>query len=562
MSHTVRMPLPKRMQAELVAGSVAINTLMLAMPIATLQIYDRVLVNPGGGTLMMLGLGVLGAIVIEACLRLSRSYITNRMAQAFEQQQSEALVAHVLASWVGPAQALHSGEYVQGLTAVARVKEYALQRLIALSVDIPYMALFLLLLGIIGGILVVVPLVAVALFACMVVRWGMALRKAVLARNAIDEARYGYMLEVLAGIHMIKAQGLEPRFMQRFRKLQLEAGKTGVSIAWLNHALASGGAMFSQMIVILVVASGTPLVMNGTLSMGGLIACVLLSGRLIQPLQHALSCWMNYQEYDLAQRQIGKISALPRQYFVAPHENRERQGSMECVQLGFRYEEHGPWVVHGVNFSLAPGEVVALGGGGSGHSTLLRIIAGILPSSEGQVRIDGLDPACLLPSELAHHVAYIPSEPVLLRGTIAQNISCFDTTMMDRALEIAQLIGLDQLIAQLPYGYETTLDGALAETIPPGFRQRISIARALLHKPRLILFDQADRSLDRDGYHQLFRLIARLKGKASVIIVSDDKNMIRLCDRHLALEDGRIQPVPGHAGQPGYLSLVRKAEVA
>lgn len=533
-------PLSPRLKAELTIASVAINVLMLALPLATLQIYDRVLTNPRSGTLAMLFLGVGMAILLEAWLRLLRGRLLQQLAQANERQRSARLVAQVLASWVGPASKLHSGEYVQALAAVARVRDYAAKQLIALGVDVPFVLLFLLLLCVIGGWLVVVPLLAVLLMVLLAVHWGLALRRAVDARNAADEQRYGFMLESLGGVHTLKALGIEARFIHRYRQLQLAAGQSNFAIARLNHALVSGGMMFSQAIVVLVVAAGAPMVMHGQLSMGGLIACVLISGRLIQPLQHALLCWMSYQEYQQGNAQIAVVEALPRQYFVWQVPG-ERAGALQCRQLGFRYSEDALPVLQQLDLTVRPGEVVAIGGAASsGRSTLLKIIAGMMAVQEGEVRVDGLDPAHMPPSILSQHVALLGAEPVLLRGTVMQNLSCFDPGLQDRAMEIAQLIGLDGLLAQLPAGYETMLDGGEAEVVPPGMRQRIAIARALAHKPRLILFDQADRSLDREGYHQIFRLIARLKGRASFVMVTDDQNLLRLCDRRYVLRQGKL----------------------
>lgn len=556
MKQLGRMPIPWRLRAQLILSSVAINSLMLVLPIATLQIYDRVLTHPESGTLLMLALGVCGAVLLETALRLARARVTSGIAQAYEQRHSERLMAHVLAAWVRSAQQRHSGEYVQALGAIGRMREYAMQRLIALSVDVPYLLLFLCLLGVVGGILVVVPLLAVTLFTTLVLYWGVQSRHAIHARNLADERRYGFILEALGGIHVIKSMGLEPRFSGRFRSLQLESGRHTLMIAWLNHMLANGGAMFSQAMVVLVVACGAPLVLQGKLTMGELIACVLLSGRLVQPLQHALVCWMGYQEYEQARAQIGRITSLPLQEFYAAHELHHYVGRVVVERLSFHYSEEEPSVLEHVSFTLEPGEAVLLAGDvNSGRSTLIKLLAGLLEPTQGRVWVDGANPARLLPQQLARHIACLTPEPVLLRGTILQNITGYDPALNERAQEIARLIGLDQLIAQLPGGYETLLDGGQEEMIPPGFRQRVAIARALLHKPKLILFDQADRSLDREGYHQLFRLLARVKGRATLLLVSDDQNLARLCDRTLRLRAGRLMPV---LSGPPRLQLVTK----
>lgn len=550
--------LPRRLQAELVISSVTINILMLALPLATLQIYDRVLTHPQSGTLPMLYVGVAGAIILETWLRLLRARLLFDVAQQYELHRSARLVAQVLGSWVGPASRMHSGEYVQALSAVGRVRDYGPKRLIALGVDLPFVALFLLLLANIGGWLVMVPIFSVATMVALAIYWGLRLRRSVEARNAADEQRYGFMLESLIGVHTIKALGAEARFIHRFRRLQLAAGHSGLSIARLNHAMVSGGMMFSQIIVVLVVAAGAPMVMQGTLSMGGLIASVLISGRLIQPLQHALLSWMSYQEYLQGNAQIAVVESLPGQTFdtSAPP---ERVGSVHVARMGFRYGEEHPWVLQNVSFSLQPGDLASISGeAGAGRTTLMKLVSGAIAPQQGEVLVDGADPARMLPGLLSEHVAYLNPEPVLMRGTIMQNLTCFDPSMRERAMEIARLIGLDMLLAQLPSGYETTLDGGEAESVPPGMRQRIAIARALLHKPRLILFDQADRSLDREGYHQVFRLMARLKGKATFLLITDDQNLVRLCNRKFVLRDGTII----EQGVAQRLQLVRNAGIA
>lgn len=563
MSELPKLIISPTTRAALIASSLAINTLMLALPIATLQIYDRVLTHPGGGTLALLIAGVVGAIILETTLRLVRARVTSSAAHAYERQASANLVAHVLHSWVTPAQKRHSSEYLQALSALGRMKEYALQRMIAISVDVPYLLLFLVALALIGGWLVLVPMLAMILFASLVLHWGLQLRKALAERNTYDEARYGFMLESLSGVHVMKSLGVEPRFIQKYQKLQQPVSRVSFKIALINHMLSNGAALFSQMMIVAVVASGAPLVMHNTISMGALIASVLLSGRLIQPLQHALTCWMSYQEFDNAQKQAAKIRSLPRQPLSFEHHRNEQDGHVAVEQLEFSYDDEHP-VLRGITLVIPAGETLAISGeGSSGRSTLLKTIAGILPPTGGSVRIHGMDPASMPPTLLSENVAYLEPEAVLFRGTILQNLCGFDPDMQEQALELSRLIGLDMLVSQLPGGYETELEGSPADVIPPGLRQRVTIVRALRHKPKLILFDQADRNLDRDGYHQLFSLMARLRGKATVVMVTDDQNLLRLADRRLLMHEGQLHMLDSISGRGApHLSLIRRVGMA
>lgn len=529
----------------LISSSLGINTLMLALPLATLQIYDRVLTHPGSGTLPMLAMGVLVAVIVEAIMRLLRARLTGAIAHAYERDTSDHLLAHVLGSWVGPAQQRHHSEYLQAMSALGRMREYALQRLIVVSVDIPYMLLFFTILALVGGVLVIVPLLAISAFCLLVVQWGLRLREAITTRNALDEARYTFMLESMAGSHVMKSLSMEPRFIERYQILQQPVSRTGFTIAMLNHTMANSAALFSQIMIVLVVACGAPLVMHGILSMGGLIACVLLSGRLLQPLQHALGCWMSYQEFETAKRQVENIHALPLQP-MAQDEAQPYDSYVAIEHVSFRYGPDVPPVLDDVTLHIQENEILGLSGSaGSGRSTLLRMIAGLVAPHEGTVRVQGIDPVRLMPDLLSHHIAYLTSEAVLFRGTVMQNLSGFDPEMSARVTELSKIIGLDVLLAQLPSGYETQLEGSAADAIPPGLRQRVALIRALRHKPKLILYDQADRSLDHDGYHQVFSLLARLKGKATMVLVTDDKNLLRIADRRVLLHNGKLHTLGG-----------------
>lgn len=530
------------MMARLVASSFAINTLMLAMPIMTLQVYDRIMTHKYGGTLAMLSIGIVVAVAVETMLRAARSYLFAHASAAYEYRSMKEIMEKVANARLLPALRRGTGEYVQAIAALARMKDFAGERLVTFAVDVPYMVLFMALLTYIGGWLVVVPFTLALLFAGVAWFFGKRLQQAIRARNGSDERRYGAMLEALSGIHTIKAMGLEPRFCRDFEYLQTEAGGINFQIASYNHALATSGAIFAQAIIIGVVAGGAPLVIGGHITVGALVACVLLSGRLIQPLQAVLSLWIGYQEYQQAEQSVDRVRILPQRDTVKPVAPLNRiEGRIECRSLCFAYGADEAYTLSDINLTILPGETVALRGiNGSGRSTLLKTIAGMYEATKGTVLIDGMRPQDMSAETLVRHVAYLNHEATLFRGTIMENLTAFAPEFQQQAVEIAGLLGIDDMISRLPLGYDTLVDGGPAETIPPGLRQRIAIARVLLHKPKIILFDKADRSLDRDGYNHIFRLFARLKGKATIIIVSDDYNILRLATRECTLARGTL----------------------
>ncbi len=530
-------------------SSLAINILMLAMPIMTLQVYDRVLRHKSSGTMTMLTIGIVVAVSVDTALRLARSYVTNEGSAAFEYERMQELMERTVHAWAHDTQKLTVGDFVQAMGGVGRMKEYAAQRLLVLAVDGPFFFMFIGLLAYIGGPLVIAPLLLMALFTLVIWRTGHALLVALARMDVLDTARYSFVLETLRGIHTIKALGVEAIFARRFRMMLARASGVAAQVAILNQRLATMGALFAQAVIIVVLGAGAPMVVHGGLSLGALVACVLLSGRLIQPLQHALSLWIHHQEYKQALVRIGRMDRLHLQPRI-PSSDVAPQGRIECTQVFFTRDVTEAAKLDDVHFSAAPGETIALRGReGAGRRIFLQLLAGVMKPDHGSIRIDGLDPAALDGELLMQHVAYLPSTAVLLRGTIMENLTGFNMNEEPRAREIARLLGLEAMILRLPQGYETLLEGGNSEIIPPGFCQRIAIARALRAKPKVILFDRADRALDRDGYQHVFSLLARLKGKATILMVSDDENLVRLCDRVLLLERGVLSVVREQSGR-------------
>lgn len=548
----------------LVASSFAINTLMLAMPIMTLQVYDRIMTNKHSGTLAMLSIGIVIAVTAEMALRTARSYLFSFAASAFEYRRIRQVIRTVASARMLPALHKGTGEYVQTLTALSRIKDFAGERLVTLAMDLPYMLLFLVLTAYIGGMLVVVPAMLALGFGALAWYLGAHLQKAIQARNRSDEQRYGAMLEALSGIHTIKSMGLEPRFCRDFEQLQTQAGGINFRVALLNHMLATSGAAFAQAIIVGVVAGGAPMVLAGQITVGGLIACVLLSGRLIQPLQAALSLWISYQEYRQAENSVQQVCSMPKAVYrkIPAMARTVKEGRIICREMSFAYNEGDAYTLSAINLVVMPGETVALRGlPGAGRSTLLKIIAGMYEPARGTVRVDGFKPFEMAGEALIRHVAYLTPDAALFRGTIMENITGFHQEYESLAFDIAHYLGIDAMVARLPFGYETRLDGGPAETVAPGFRQRIAMARVLIHKPKIILFDRADRSLDREGYNHVFRLFARLAGKATILMATDDQNLLRLATRECTLARGTMfeAPLQDNVDYPLLLNYARGA---
>jgi ATP-binding cassette subfamily C protein LapB len=199
-------------------------------------------------------------------------------------------------------------------------------------------------------------------------------------------------------------------------------------------------------------------------------------------------------------------------------------------------------VLNGVTLAIAPGDMVALTGApGSGKTTLLETMAGIHAPDAGSARLSGMEASAIPASERARYVAWLPMTGMILRGSIMDNLTGFDSKMRAHAIQVAQQLGIEQAISLLPSGYDTPMEGYATDVVPPGLKQRIAIARALLRKPRLILFDHADHGMDQESYVRIFEILARLKGHATIVAVTEDRNILSLADHVYALREGRLE---------------------
>jgi ATP-binding cassette, subfamily C, bacterial LapB len=555
-----RVQMPSFTRDLLLAG-ITINLLSLALPIVTLQVYDRVLTWHNASTLGVLVSGAVVAIVLETALRLARAWLMGRAGAEFEHAMGCHTLRHALTVQLGTVepgsseagftaggglQRFDTGAAVQDFGNLAKLRDLYNGQLLTTLVDVPFLLVFLGLVGWLGGWLVLVPLALLVLFTGVAWLAGARLRDAIHARDTVDDRRFGFMIECLQGIHSIKALGLEPLFQRRYEAHQSAADPLNYHVARLNSQSANLASMFGQVMVVAIVTAGAPMIVGGQMSMGTLIACVLLGGRIMQPVQRALSLWMRLQDVAVTKQRLDVFLALPVPVpvTVPPAQQPERLGTLRCEGVCFVPDPAQLPLLQDITLTVQRGEAIALTGAhGAGKSLLLALMAGLATPTAGRVLVDGLDVGRYPSAQRLQHVACLPTHGVIFRGTILENLTGFQPSRAAAVQEIAAHLGIDQAVSRLPYGYETRLDGGDGDGIPPGLKQRIAIARALRDKPRLILFDQADRMLDREGYNYLFRLIGRLKGAATLVLVTEDRNLLRLADRQFELRHGRLEPL-------------------
>jgi ATP-binding cassette subfamily C protein LapB len=522
-----------------------LNILSLAVPIMMLQVYDRIIPHQAYGTLTILVGGVLIALAFDAVLRLARAWLSGWAAASHEHAAACAVMERFANVKLHAFEQNSAGTYMQNFGALDRLREFYSGQSLTALVDLPFVLLFLLLIVYLGGWLVLAPLILIVIFVAFSQNAGNWLKNAIKERGEADDRKASHMIAVLSGIHTVKSLAMESLLLRRFEYYQKDVTEGSYNVALASGFAATMSAAFSQLSLIITASVGTIMVLNGHLSVGGLSACTMLAGRALQPVQRVLGTWLRMQDLAISSEQAKMLFALPMQQRSA-EALPPPKGKLLLQGVDFSYNDETSFALKGVSFNVEPGEVVTIAGEkGSGKSTLLQVMVGLLTPTHGTVQLDGFDPATHSMSEMQGHIGYLSPQGIILKGSILDNMTGFrnDDASIASAKEMGHELGLDSVINLLPRGYATLLADNAADPVPPGVKQRIVLTRILRHRPAMLMFDHADRALDKEGYNRLFRLMGKLKGTCSIVMVSHDQNLLSFADRSYILDKGLLREV-------------------
>ncbi|WP_297018587.1 ABC transporter transmembrane domain-containing protein [Thalassospira sp.] len=528
----------------LLITALVINLLTLALPITLLQVYDRVLPHSSIPTLTLLIFGVLGALVLEAILRLGRAYISSLSAAKFEHYSSQQAVGHLLSASLTDYGKTAPGLHLQRLNSLNMLRDFYSGQAIGAVVDLPFIVLFLALIAVIGGHLVFVPLGILLVFFLTAMFLGRDLRAALDDRSQSDERRYNFIIETLTGIHTIKSMAMENLMIRRHDQLQTQCAGDDLRAARSAHAAVNASATFSMLTMVLVAAVGSVLVINGQLTVGGLAACTMLSGRSIQPLQRAMTLWTQFQNIRVARQRVNELFEIEEEDALGSADMPLLDGKIELRNVAFSHAD-GKKIFENLDLLVEPGDSIAItGDNGTGKTTLLWLLMGALRPDRGEVLLDGKDPADYTAESTRRQIAYLPQHGVMFKGTILENITGFRKEIgVERVIEIARRLGLDDIVMRMPEGYDTEVGGQASETLPRGVKQRIAVARALIDYPRIVLFDEANSSLDIAGDNIMTSLMVELKKHCTLVMVSHRPSLIAMANKQYRLIDKHLVPV-------------------
>ena len=517
-----------------------INILGLAVPLALMQIFDRVIPENDSSRLFWLIIGVGSALALEVLLRIGRSYAGGWMGARLEHLSGCLAMERLLGVNIVDFAKRGAGAYLERLNALGSLREFHSGAAAGAVFDLPFVVIYLGAIFSLAGPLVLVPVVLTAAFGASAWTLG-RLGKFLNTRQLADDRRFGFIIEILGGIHTVKGLGMEEQMLRRYERLQESSTEADYRVARQGRVVAGAGPLLSNLVVFGVAGFGAHQVIGGTLSMGGLLASMVLAGRAVQPFEAAAGAWIRFVNMKMARERLRDIFEMPLEKPTGLLQLPPLNGSLDFEGMTFSYGkgkdgEDLPPVFRNVNLRIEPGQTIGIvGPSASGKTTVLSLMQGLLTPTAGRTRIDGYDFRECDPRDIRRQIAYLPQEAVMFSGTVLENLTMFRDHMAEDALDIARLMGLDNVAAALPQGFDTPIGVGAEDKLPRGTRQRIAIARALVDKPRVLLFDEANSFIDGTGDAALLNLLALLKSRVTLIMVTQRPSMLRLADRILEI---------------------------
>ncbi|MFF5865808.1 type I secretion system permease/ATPase [Pseudomonas sp. NPDC012596] len=523
-------------------ASLLINVLGLMVPLFVMQTYDRVVPNQALSTLWVLVAGLLIGTAFELVLRMVRAHLLDQAGKKTDLILSATLFERItgMAMKAKPASI---GGFAQSIHDFQGLREFLTAVTLTSIIDLPFVALMLLVIGLLGGWLVLIPLIAFPLAVGFALVIQARLRDTVQKSLSLGAVRQALLIETLGGLETLKACGAESE-----RQYQWE--HTNGAMARLDaHArnlssLASNGTLFIQQFCgMATIVAGVYSIIAGNLSVGALVASYMLGSRVLAPLSQIAGLITRYQQAQLTMRSTDALMALPqeRQAEQQALEHTTLKGGLTLSHVSFRYPAQTSPALQDVSVTIKPGERIGIiGRSGSGKSTLGRLLMGFHHPDEGQVLLDNLDLRQLDIADLRSQLGYVAHDLPLLAGSLRDNLTLGARHISDaRMLEVAELTGVSDLARQHPHGFDRPV-GERGQLLSGGQRQAVLLARALLLEPPILILDEPTSHMDNSSEEQLRqRLLNWVPGK-TLLLVTHRTSMLSLVDRLLVLDNGKV----------------------
>ncbi len=540
----------RRLIGEALVASLALQIFALLTPLFFQVVVDKVLVHKGLSTLTVIAVGLLASVLFESTLSALRTYVFAHTTSRIDVELGARLFRHLVALPLAYFEARRVGDSVARVRELEHIRQFLTGPALMSVIDVAFCGIFIAVMLYYSPLLTAIVLASLPCYVALMAAAMPAFRRRLDEKFARGAENQAFLVEAVTNIQTLKAGATEPQAVRRWDDQLAGYVASSFRVTRLAAFASESIHLVQKLVTVGILWLGALEVIDGAMTVGGLVAFNMLAGRVSQPVLRLAQLWQDLQQTGISVARLGDILNARSESGVAAARAQlpAIQGAIEFDNVYFRYRPDGREVLRGVSFQLEPGEMLGIvGRSGSGKSTVAKLIQRLYVPERGRILIDGVDLALADPAWLRRQIGVVLQENRLFARSIRENIAFADPgAPMEAVIQVAKLAGAHEFILELPEGYDTVV-GEQGATLSGGQRQRIAIARALMMNPRVLIFDEATSALDYESERIIqdnMRFIA--KGR-TVIIIAHRLSAVRDVHAVLVMDGGEIVEHGSHA---------------
>lgn len=510
-------------------ASLVLQLLALGLPLFTQAIIDKVVVHQTQSTLIAIAIGMAIFMIATAILTWVRQYLVLHTGNRVDAVLAAEVFDHLFKLPPRYFQNRPTGVVAARLHGVETIREFVSSAAVTLVLDLPFMLIAMAVMFYYSVPLTLIALGILAIIGILSVLVAPVFQTRLNEQFMLGARNQAFVTEYIAGFETVKSLQFEPQLKAKYSGYLATYLQSGFKTKQIGNTYNVVASTLEQMMTLLILLVGAWIVMNpptdgkgAVFTIGMLVAFQMFAGKLSQPMMRLVGLWQQFQQASLAVARLGDLMNAPVEpYSLTPGRQGAGQGRIEIDRIAFRYADDLPYLYENLSLNIEPGRTIALmGPSGSGKSTLAKLLQGFYWPTNGQIKLDGIDIRHLSANELRATFGVVPQETVLFSGTIYDNLAMANPhATFEQVVQACKMAEIHATVEALPQGYQTTV-GERGAGLSGGQKQRLAIARALLKRPKVLIFDEATSALDAETAEHFAKTINGLKGKVTMVFIT------------------------------------------
>ncbi|WP_438800859.1 type I secretion system permease/ATPase [Achromobacter pestifer] len=532
----------RRMYRDALIAALLINIFAMAMPLFTMNVYDRVVPNNAIETLWVLAIGIALVIIFNMILSTARSHVVDSASKRVDVRLSAQIMERVLDLRL-EGRPVSVGSFAANLRSFESIRDFIASATITTLVDLPFILLFLAALVWISPWMILPPLVAIVIILLVSLAAQARMESLTMSSYQASSQRNATLVEALTGLEAVKTLNAQGSIQRNWERATEYIAQTGGKLKLISSSAVGIVQTAQQLVSIAVVIIGVYQVQESAMSMGGIIAASMIAGRCLAPLGQVAGLLMQYQNARTSLASIDNYMKLPverppeAEFLHRP----VFHGAIEFRDVTFAYPGTSQPVLKKISFKLNPGEKVGIIGRiGSGKTTLEKLALALYQPTEGAVLLDGVDVRQIDPTDVRRAIGHVPQDPTLFYGSLKHNLAMGAPHADDASiLAAANLAGVTEFANLHPDGFDMVI-GERGESLSGGQRQSVAVARALINDPPILLLDEPSSNMDHQSEAQLRKRLGEASANKTILLVTHRTALLELVDRLIVIDNGHI----------------------